>query len=221
VAAAIYAYEANNNAVEREIGFVPDSAGNEIAHYPNKHLMLQALTTDLITEDHKQKAVEYISYIGQHVMMALVSSYKVTPFVQSLYEQISKADVSHNNFGVLAWMPKTIDNLKRQDNVKHELALCRKSDYVGKVNEWHFVDKFTVIYARFIRHAECFVVMGRDENHNMISYWASKEDRIYDGARIKGKVKKQIVSDQYGGKVTQLHYVRLLGNKNEREVSPG
>lgn len=165
----------------------------------------------VITEAHRQLAAEVGSYLDQVKLIKLLTHGRNDSFLESLIEAIKEDTVEHRSIGLIAWIPKSESDFRKQEKIKVESSLYEpQSKFVGKVKDTIQIN-FTLIEKRYLKDRDMYSVYGRDEHGNLFFYWANNAGKIVEAGAVQGRVKAHKV-DPYRNKahVTYLNYVKVV-----------
>jgi hypothetical protein len=209
LATAVAVFEHNGFRIIREQ--TKDQDGVE--WLPNRHHIKQILAKDsaiAVTDEHVKLAEDITQYLQHTItMQTLIKGSTTTGFLADVAELVTTKSVKDRELGILAWAPKLTKDLQAQDEVKQVTASFEHSSmFVGQVGSKITVD-FTMIEKRLVRSQQCWIVFGHDQHGNLISYWASKPEKIIEQGTVTAKVKGHI-KDLYhnGARVTTINYIK-------------
>jgi hypothetical protein len=208
LASAIIAFEQNGNKVERDhIAAVGDLPAIE----PNRVIMRKLLQKEnAISNEDLQRGAELENFLKQVLSMQLLTRGSGDKFLYSIIDSFSSGNVNLKNVGLLAWAPKLAKDFKRKNDINEVIATFQyTSNYIGTLGstvEFHF----TQISQRLMPKLMMYVVMGHDNNGNLVSY-LTKENKIVKDGYIRGRIKEHVLDyHSYNAKVTVLHYVKAV-----------
>jgi hypothetical protein len=197
VALAVYRQQGN-----RVVKFDNNTLGN-------KELIVSHFAGDTVIAELDLEAADLDKQVIEHqVMMASISTKVIPEFTMVVYEAIKANQVSSKNFGVIAWVPKLADDLRKRHEIKdhvYRLGLC--SRYIGREH-----DKITLTYTeidtRYLSHYNTFVHTGHDEHDNLVHFYC--KTKIPTGSIIHAKVKSHAKGRHalQDANVTYLNYVK-------------
>lgn len=211
VAAAISAYEQNNEQIVRD-----DCLHQGIELHSNRELMSKYLDgnhsySEEATNAHYAQAEDVIAYLQQVAILQTLAKGNTTNFLAKIVELLVNDTVLRTSIGLIAWAPKVAADFRKKDGVReisslHEHTSC----HIGSIGSTIAVD-FTLIEQRFIKSLKSWSVLGYTTDGNLIFYWARRADAICKQGQIKGRVRSHVV-DAYRNKakVTSLNYVKIL-----------
>ena len=151
-----------------------------------------------------------ISAIQGDVIIRRLSDRRVSDFVHSLSEALSKDKLTQRDCGLVAFVPQTYASmLDRQEKQETTLMMSSTSKYLGKIGEKIQLD-FTMMDSRYLQQYNCYSVNGHDEKGNLVNFLTAHQHLCKSG-RISGKVKRTEESRFHNGaKVTQLNFVKAI-----------
>ena len=179
----------------------------------NKHLMREMFQQDEVYIDPKCNDIVEDIYTHYQGLVFNVMSNTATDFAQSVYQVITKDEVSIRELGILAPLPSLYEHEMARDLFTKEIA---DSQHIGKVKEKVTV-RATLHEARYIRsrdfHVYTFISEGNLITHfsqKGINEWATvgvvREGEEYT---ISFKVKRHGESSFYGCKDTVVNYLKI------------
>ena len=165
-----------------------------------------------ILKKDKDLAKEAIDWLHKENALNIIAG-NLTDFMDSLMKCISTDNLTKNNFGTVAVLPKVYFENSKKKTLKKELKNSfSESRHIGKVKE-AITGMFTLHEIRFIDKFACHVCNGNMDG-NLVSFFKNfdqtqvlpKEGTIF---HIKAKVKRH--GDNFITKFpeTQLNYVRF------------
>jgi hypothetical protein len=211
LAAMAFAAQRANGALHKTDVVFDEKTGDTVKVVPNKVLMQNAMSAngilDVSTQD-RENAESAITAIQSDIMLKLLKGQKVTDFVQSLNDVLSKETATHRDCGIMAFLPQMYARVQEQ-TVKQEnlVELAPGSQYLGKIGDKVTVD-FHFIDQRYLQQFNCFAVFGTDGAGNCVSFLTAHKE-LAKSAQLQGKIKR-LEEDRYraGAKVTTLNYVK-------------
>jgi|APCry1669189534_1035231.scaffolds.fasta_scaffold00327_8 hypothetical protein len=217
LAAAVYAFEQNNEYILKEAQLDPDNG--VVLNYPNKTIVYNYFANDPdpqvpcgISPGDLEVADQLKDYLQQAaIMQALQSSDgQVNEFLNSVNQILEKEEVPARDIGILIWAPKLALDHQAQEKARVAISnLGSTSQYLARIGdkiELHF----TLIDKRFIKNAECYLVQGHDEHGNLVSYWAREERKIFNNVKITAKVKGHRHDKYRNAKFTMINFVKAV-----------
>jgi hypothetical protein len=203
VGRAVYAYRTNGNRIEKYASVNPQTSVKTLS---NKELMLE---TEIVSAEDLAEAEELVNYLQQTQMLQSLTGGRVNSFLDKVVAIVCVGEVDRRDFGMVAWVPKLSDDLKKRDEITHTSKLHEhKSKHVGAIGDKLQLN-FTIIDTRYISSMDCYMVYGHGDDENLYNYWANSKERIFSG-KIAGKVKRHDIDTYHGhAKVTQLNYVKV------------
>ena len=179
----------------------------------NKHLMREMFQQDEVYINPKCNDMVEDIYSHYQGLVFKVMSNTATDFAQSVYQVITKDEVSIRELGILAPLPSLYEHEMARDLFTKEIA---DSQHIGKVKEKVTV-RATLHEARYIRsrdfHVYTFISEGNLITHfsqKGINEWATvgvvREGEEYT---ISFKVKRHGESSFYGCKDTMVNYLKI------------
>jgi hypothetical protein len=165
----------------------------------------------VVKDIHYEQANEIISYLQQIGMMQTLVDGKCNNFLGNIVQLLSNETIPERELGIIAWAPKVAADYKKKEVVRSESAYYEQiSKFVGQIGNKVTV-KFTLIESRYINKVDSYVVYGRDEHGNLITYWTKNGDKVVKQGTIEGRVKLHNVDPQRNkALVTNLHYVKVV-----------
>ena len=179
----------------------------------NKHQMREMFQQDEVYINPKCNDMVEDIYSHYQGLVFKVMSNTATDFAQSVYQVITKDEVSIRELGILAPLPSLYEHEMARDLFTKEIA---DSQHIGKVKEKVTV-RATLHEARYIRsrdfHVYTFISEGNLITHfsqKGINEWATvgvvREGEEYT---ISFKVKRHGESSFYGCKDTVVNYLKI------------
>ncbi len=214
LAAALYAFRANNNTVVRD-SYDP----NCLDKFPNKAYLVKyfsesqfcpelsafTLTNELLAEaDNLKQELEYI------ITMAALTKGQINSFTEDCAKLLAKETVNSRHFGTIVWIPKIVHDQRLRSDAKIKSAtLEHTSKFIGRESD-RVELYFNIIEKRFVRQINCWAVYGHNNDGNLVKFLTKHEDLCQSG-HIKGRI-KSTEKDAYHNyaQVTVLNHVKKI-----------
>lgn len=211
VAAAIAAYKDTNGEIIRST-YITREQGQDKTVYSSRDIALQYLATPERLEPFKAQAEEAIVYFNQHTMMITLMGKENNKFFATVAETIDNSTVIFGNVGLIVWLPKLLDQLRKREGARVEwIEYAAGSTWVPAREGEKVTFDFTLIEKRFLKNKNVWVVAGQTPEGHILSFFSNNEKKIVDKCRITGKV-KSFLADKYrnDAKITSLNYVKVI-----------
>lgn len=217
LAALAFAAQRVNGTLHKDDRFYDKDKDAIIEVVPNKVLMRNSFAFEpgsnpelVVTEQDHKDADAAIEAIQQDVMVKKLADRRVSDFVFTMAETLSKETLTQRDCGLMAFLPSTyqrmLDTRAKQEATE---TISYTSEYIGQVGDKIQLD-FTMIDNRYLQQYNCYSVTGTDSNSNMVNFLTAHQSLAKSG-RIQGKVKRQDKSSYHNGaKVTQLNFVKAI-----------
>ena len=215
--ALAFAAQRQNGTLYKDDSYYDKDHDAVVQVTPNKVLMRDSFAIEpgsnpelIATEQDYEQADAAISAIQGDVIIRRLSDRRVSGFVHSLSEALSKDKLTQRDCGLVAFVPQTYASmLDRQEKQETTLMMSSTSKYLGKIGEKIQLD-FTMMDSRYLQQYNCYSVNGHDEKGNLVNFLTAHQHLCKSG-RISGKVKRTEESRFHNGaKVTQLNFVKAI-----------
>ena len=166
---------------------------------------------DVIEKD-KETATEVKDYLSGLSFKAIER--ELTEFESNVLKLVSSPEVSKDNLGIAASLPKVFLNKVEQDKwTDRETELSRTSEKLGKL---HNREKFdaTVEFTRYIPRTMSYIVTCSVNNKHILKFFTDKN--IVSGANIvvEGFVKSQSKGKYHAGTETIINRIKIHDNES-------
>lgn len=197
--------------------------GSPIA-YSNRDIILHSMNLRPFPKDEKrifmfentpdeeqvQRARDIITYYTGLTFKALGG--QINDFERQILAFINDGEVSSQNFGMIAALPKSYQRSIERDAVELEQRnLSDSSNFVGTVGSTIKV-MITVMRKNYISKLGCDIVNAKDDQDNLVVFFTSKGDSFESDQKynISARVKRHQMSNYHGGKETVVNYVKVV-----------
>jgi len=165
------------------------------------------------TEEDKANAKNAVAFVNRDTSLQQIAG-TLTDFMKNLVTCINSEQVSQNEFGIVAVLPKVYFETKDKKEYKKKLKTeFNESKHIGLPGQV-VTGLFTVNEIKFVEKFGCHVVNGNIEN-SLVSFFKNFEagkplPEKGTTIRIKGKVKRH--GENFVTKLpeTQLNYVKIV-----------
>jgi hypothetical protein len=161
-------------------------------------------------EEQVQCARDIIAYYSGLTFKALGG--QINDFERQILAFINDGEVSSQNFGMIAALPKSYQRSIERDAVELEQRnLSDSSNFVGTVGSTIKV-MITVMRKNYISKLGCDIVNAKDDQDNLVVFFTSKGDSFESDQKynISARVKRHQMSNYHGGKETVVNYVKVV-----------
>ena len=165
-----------------------------------------------ITEEDTKNSIASVEWINKAFALQVISD-TLSDYMKQLMECINSKELSINEFGIVAPLPRIYFEGKRKKALKTDLKeKYRGSKHISTVGS-NFSGQFTLNEIRFVERYTCHVLNGSVEG-NLVSFFKNfdqTKDLPKEGTTfsIKGKVKRHGENFITKFPETILNYVRI------------
>jgi hypothetical protein len=164
-----------------------------------------------VTDQHREQAAQVVTFLEQTKMVKMLVNGRVDSFMDNVLETVKKPTVMQRDLGLLAWTPKIEIGYRKKETARVESGYYElKSRHIGKVGD-KVTFNFTLIEDRYVKNYNMYTVYGRDDDGNLVFYWAKDRSKIIASGTISARIKSHR-KDEYrnGAYVTSLNYVKVV-----------
>ncbi len=205
-ALAFAAFRSNNEQVYKDTSFFDKEKDTLVSVIPNKVLMREGNLT--VTDQDRADAAAAIDLITQDRTMRILKNQTVGDFQNSIANLLVGAQSTMSDAGLMAFLPSMAGSVRAKHQREEEIAgLSQISEYLGNIGD-KIKFSLTVMTSRWSDQFNCWLVNGKDDKGNLISYFTSKQDCTQNGI-YNAKVKRTEQSRYHNGaKVTTVNFVK-------------
>ena len=213
VAAAIMAFKANGNKIEKyDAPARPASSfGPATGVVVSNKSRVDALLKDAanITQEAKQEAEQVIAYVQNSVLMSVLSGKAVSNFTRDLAKELEADTVPAFRVGLIVYAPNVFFTGQARDAIKEVTAeRMYTSQALGKVGD-KVAFNFTCLEKRYVQAMDCYSAYGTDDAGNLVSF-LTKHENLCATQSLTGKVKSAGTDKWHNNAmVTALNYVKV------------
>ena len=205
LAVAIHIYREHGNKVTK---FDEGKPGNKEVIYD-----YFARGSGLIHKDPEliELAKNLRQSIGHRITFNTLIGLKNNDFLVVVDSLVKKDIISSQDFGLLVWSPKLVDDFIKADSLKEHVSLLGvNSQHIGiKGNKVEIT--FNEIVTKFSEQFRSYRHSGIDEGGNLINFW--NRNQIPNGSKIAARVKEHVLDNKFNNaKMTKLNYVKVVNN---------
>lgn len=183
----------------------------------NIHYKPDQLPKDFVpftpTEEDKVNAKNAVAFVNRDTSLQQIAG-TLTDFMKNLVACINSEQVSQNEFGIVAVLPKIYFETKDKKEYKKKLKTeFTESKHIGLPGQV-VTGLLTINEVKFVEKFGCHVINGNIEN-NLVSFFKNFEPgkaipEKGSTVNIKGKVKRH--GENFVTKLpeTQLNYVKII-----------
>ena len=140
--------------------------------------------------------------------MRILKNQTVNDFQNSIANLLVGEQSTMSDAGLMAFLPSMAGSIRTKQQREEEIAgLSQISKYLGAVGD-KISFSLTVMTSRWSDQFNCWLVNGKDDKGNLVSYFTSKQDCTQNGV-YTAKVKRTEQSRYHNGaKVTTVNFVK-------------